>query len=37
MDSVLTGFDIEERRQFADLLERLVAAVDRAAAATTSN
>ena len=37
MDSVLTGFDIDERRQFADLLERLVAAVDRAAAATTSN
>ncbi|HKA05398.1 MAG TPA: MarR family transcriptional regulator [Acidimicrobiales bacterium] len=33
MASVLSGFDAEERRQFATLLERLVAAVDAAAAA----
>jgi DNA-binding MarR family transcriptional regulator len=31
MASVLEGFDAEERRQFAHLLERLVAAVDAAA------
>jgi DNA-binding MarR family transcriptional regulator len=35
MDSVLAGFDAEERRQLADFLERLVAAVDDAAAATS--
>jgi DNA-binding MarR family transcriptional regulator len=35
MDSVLTGFDAGERRQLADFLERLVAAVDDAAAAAS--
>jgi DNA-binding MarR family transcriptional regulator len=35
MDSVLAGFDAEERRHLADFLERLVAAVDDAAAATS--
>ncbi len=31
MATVLSGFDADERRQFADLLERLVRAVDAAA------